>query len=512
MKRNRLLKIGILLVSKRVLTAIIVLSVCAVIPATAADVSVIRDLPEAISPGEEFEVSLTQSGFYFTGSVTETLPEGFKYRGVLSGGKLHEYDETTNELTMDFDSETSITYIVKAGTAEQIRDAVFSGTWTTIDSKTFEIINGTVEGDTTLTLTEPTSGLDIAVSSDPDPATVNQILSVTLTRASDGSPVGGALVQYILNSGTPINTFTDASGISSFKPQLIGTLDIIATKAEEGLSSTITVEVVGGLDIAVSSDPDPATVNQILSVTVTRASDGSPVEGALVQYILNHGTPINTFTDASGISSFKPQLTGTLDIIATKAEEGLSSTITVEVVERLGIAVSSDPDPATVNQILSVTLTRASDGSPVEGALVQYILNSGTPINTFTDASGISSFKPQLTGTLDIIVTKANEGLSGTRTVEVVERLGIAVSSDPDPATVNQILSVTVTRASDGSPVEGALVQYILNSGTPINTFTDASGISSFKPQLTGTLDIIVTKANEGLSGTRTVEVVDREG
>jgi len=348
MKRNMLLKIGILLVSKRVLTAIIVLSVCAVIPATAADVSVIRDLPEAISPGEEFEVSLTQSGFYFTGSVTETLPEGFKYRGVLSGGKLHEYDETTNELTMDFDSETSITYIVKAGTAEQIRDAVFSGTWTTIDSKTFEIINGTVEGDTTLTLTEPTSGLDIAVSSDPDPATVNQILSVTVTRASDGSPVEGALVQYILNHGTPINTFTDASGISSFKPQLTGTLDIIVTKAEVGLSSTRTVEVVERLDIAVSSDPDPATVNQILSVTVTRASDGSPVEdalveGALVQYILNHGTPINTFTDASGISSFKPQLTGTLDIIATKADEGLSGKRTVNVVDKADTTTTTAP-------------------------------------------------------------------------------------------------------------------------------------------------------------------------
>ncbi|MGB2841571.1 MAG: hypothetical protein WBC40_03700 [Halobacteriota archaeon] len=84
----------------------------------------------------------------------------------------------------------------------------------------------------------------------------------------------------------------------------------------------------------------------------------------------------------------------------------------------------------------------------------------------------------------------------------------IAVSSDP--ATVNQILSVTVTRTADGSPVEGALVQYILNHGTPINTFTDASGISSFKPQLTGTLDIIVTKAEEGLSGKRTVDVVDK--
>jgi len=87
----------------------------------------------------------------------------------------------------------------------------------------------------------------------------------------------------------------------------------------------------------------------------------------------------------------------------------------------LDIAVSSDP--AIVNQILSVTVTRSADGSPVEGALVQYILNNGTPINTFTNASGISTFKPQLTGTL-VINADYNFGeLTGKRTGEVVEAI-----------------------------------------------------------------------------------------
>jgi parallel beta-helix repeat protein len=123
-------------------------------------VSVTRDLPDAVSPGAEFLVSLNQSGFYFTGSVTETLPEGFSYRGVLSGGQLYEYNETTNNLTMDFQGgATTLIYKVKAGIAEQIKDAVFSGTWTTVDSQ-LNIISGSIVGETILTLAEPTPTFD----------------------------------------------------------------------------------------------------------------------------------------------------------------------------------------------------------------------------------------------------------------------------------------------------------------------------------------------------------------
>jgi hypothetical protein len=122
--------------------------------------SVTRDLPDAVSPGAEFSVSLTQSGFYFTGSVTETLPDGFSYEGVLSGGTLYGYDETTNDLTMDFQGgATTLIYKVKAGTAEQIKNAVFSGTWTTVDSQ-LNKISGSIGGETTLTLAEPTPTFD----------------------------------------------------------------------------------------------------------------------------------------------------------------------------------------------------------------------------------------------------------------------------------------------------------------------------------------------------------------
>ncbi|MGB2728575.1 MAG: S8 family serine peptidase [Halobacteriota archaeon] len=122
----------------------------------AGSVSVTRDLPDAVSSGEEFEVSLTQSGFYFTGYVIEKLPDGFKYRGVLSGGELREYDETTNELTIGFDGgATTLIYRVEAGTKEQIETAEFSGTWASVDSS-LDPIYGDIGGEATLAFVEPT--------------------------------------------------------------------------------------------------------------------------------------------------------------------------------------------------------------------------------------------------------------------------------------------------------------------------------------------------------------------
>jgi hypothetical protein len=125
-----------------------------ILPATAVDVSVTRDLPDdPVYPDDEINVSLSQSGFLLdAGYVTETLPEGFEYvRGSLPS-ESYKYDEETNELRIEFKIEQTITYRVQAGTAEQIENAVFSGTWETLDTGGDGKITGDVTGDTSLTL------------------------------------------------------------------------------------------------------------------------------------------------------------------------------------------------------------------------------------------------------------------------------------------------------------------------------------------------------------------------
>jgi hypothetical protein len=131
----------------------------ALVPALAAVVSVSRDLPgQPVAPGEEFLITLNQSGFLFgAGIVIEELPEGFEYlSGTSSGSKRPTYNRTTNELTIPFAGEPSISYLVEAGTAEEIEAASFSGTWMTLSSTGEEDLSGGVSGDTTLTAAEPT--------------------------------------------------------------------------------------------------------------------------------------------------------------------------------------------------------------------------------------------------------------------------------------------------------------------------------------------------------------------
>ncbi|MGB2728479.1 MAG: invasin domain 3-containing protein [Halobacteriota archaeon] len=149
--------------ANRTVVVLIAMLVLLVMPATAAEVSVIRDLPDAVSQGEGFYVTLNQSNFTLNlGAVTEKLPEGFEY---VEGSAKDDKGEqvilnysTTNELTIEFAGEANtITYLVDAGTAEQIETAEFYGTWTTLRSLgSVDILTGEVKGDKNLTLAEVT--------------------------------------------------------------------------------------------------------------------------------------------------------------------------------------------------------------------------------------------------------------------------------------------------------------------------------------------------------------------
>ena len=154
MKTSYLNRVGM-----TVATLVLVIAVISILPVSAAEVTVTRDLPdEPVYPEDEIDVSLTQSGFYNLGgggigSVRETLPEGFAFRGLVSGNATYEYDEPTRDLKIEFRNEVTVTYRLKAGTAKQIEDAVFSGTWKTLDTN-LDTLSGDVGGDDTLELGE----------------------------------------------------------------------------------------------------------------------------------------------------------------------------------------------------------------------------------------------------------------------------------------------------------------------------------------------------------------------
>ena len=79
------------------------------------------------------------------------------------------------------------------------------------------------------------------------------------------------------------------------------------------LFSALAMSSVSATTLSIST-PDYGMRGMTLTVTVL--SDGTPVQGADVYFVLNKGTPIHGQTDINGKVNYKPLLTGTLNITA----------------------------------------------------------------------------------------------------------------------------------------------------------------------------------------------------
>ena len=141
-----------LLCTSRMLTAMIVLSVftagIGIAPVSAQEASVTRNLPVFVALNEEFDVTLTQTNFFWgIGTVIETLPVGFEYvAGSYTGHGDVDWVPATRNLTLGFREDNAVTYSVTASSFEQT--AEFLGTYATfvwIDGGVSE--EGVVGGD-----------------------------------------------------------------------------------------------------------------------------------------------------------------------------------------------------------------------------------------------------------------------------------------------------------------------------------------------------------------------------
>ncbi|RJS68225.1 hypothetical protein CW696_09165 [ANME-2 cluster archaeon] len=135
---------------KRIFVSVMALLLLFAMAATASAVSVTRDLPDVpVTAGAEFEVSISQTGFFVVGTVTEVLPVGYAYvGGSATGVDDAVYTPGTRTLVLTIDSGVStVTYNVTAGTA----DGTFVGTYATVDGNADPVL-GDVGGQDTVTI------------------------------------------------------------------------------------------------------------------------------------------------------------------------------------------------------------------------------------------------------------------------------------------------------------------------------------------------------------------------
>ncbi|MGB2728488.1 MAG: hypothetical protein WBD09_08420 [Halobacteriota archaeon] len=164
------------------------------------------------------------------------------------------------------------------------------------------------------------------------------------------------------------------------------------------LMCSVAMPVVAQQALDIAIDPDPPVQGQILTVTVT--SDGNPIEGVLIQFSLNDGTPFYAETNGTGQAVFKPELIGTLKIVATK-EGYASETMETDVVLAAPPAVTvTSPDGGEdwkvgSSHAITWTAIAGSRSLATNPITIEYSTNNGatyTQIETTVPTNGEGSY------------------------------------------------------------------------------------------------------------------------
>jgi len=199
---------------RKIFVSITVLLLLFAMAATASAASVTRDLPDSpVTAGTNFDVSISPTGFFVVGTVTEVLPTGYTYvAGSATPVDDATYDSATGELALVVDAGTStVTYSVTAGTATD----TFTGTYATIDASA-NPVTGDVTGDTTVTIGVPDDDPVIILIYPTDGEAMSG--DVTLKASATADPDGSIVSVVFHHSDDDGSTWTEigtgaASGI-----------------------------------------------------------------------------------------------------------------------------------------------------------------------------------------------------------------------------------------------------------------------------------------------------------
>ncbi|NOQ32652.1 MAG: hypothetical protein GQ567_00415, partial [Methanosarcinales archaeon] len=153
-----------------------------------------------------------------------------------------------------------------------------------------------------------------------------------------------------------------------------------------------------------------------------------------------------------------------------------------------------------------------SEGTAVDNATVT-LLGCGVDTNDTTDASGTVTISVTATSTGTIGVTATKDTYEDATTTVDVTAYPMTVTADPTSMLRATTTNVTFNVTSEGSPVEGALVELSECGVDGTNGTTDENGTVMISVTATsaGTIDVTATKDTYGVA-TTTVAVTTPGG
>jgi YD repeat-containing protein len=306
-------------------------------------------------------------------------------------------------------------------------------------------------------------------------------LSGIITRASDGTPVGGAFIQALQTGARKGSSTTIANGSYSISGLPAGVYDLSAsangylpaTQSSNLVSaaSTTTVNAVLGAPTINALSPSSGPIG--LSVAISGSYFGASQGSSTVAFNGTGATP----SGWNNTSIRVPVPTG-----------GTTGPVTVSV-----SGVTSNPVTFTVGSgTIAGSVTRASDGTAIVGALVEGLQSNLVKASANSGSNGAYTVSNLAPGTYDVRVSASGFGTS--------IRTGYSVSAGAS-TTVNASLSLPgtisgkVTKSDGVTAITGASVAIIQGTDTVSSTASDATGNYSISNVPAGTYSVQVGAA-----------------
>jgi large repetitive protein len=320
------------------------------------------------------------------------------------------------------------------------------------------------------------------------------VLSATLTKTADSSPLAGRTVAFTLSTqscqgttnATGAATCTIAAVTAAAGPVAVGVSYAgDSTTRPSTTNATLTVTLASTVTVALA--PTVGSPSTTLNATLT--TGGSPLSGKAMTLTLGSSSCTGT-TDATGTAT-----------CAVTTPSGDTATYTAAFNGDSGYAGSTDsrsvtlvaPTTLTYNgtvaavyntaATLAAKLTRTSDGAPLASRTVTFALGSQTCQGT-TDATGAASCSiANVTadaGTYNVSASYAGDALTkpatDTKPFTVSKAATVTAAATPTPGVATTTLNATLT--AGGSPLSGKAMTLTLGSSSCTGT-TDATGTAT---------------------------------
>ena len=339
-----------------------------------------------------------------------------------------------------------------------------------------------------------------AITSPPNPAAANQVLTIT------GVYSGAVILQVLTEAGSAIpGTFSASGTTRTFTPTAnwpAGTSKVKVVQSVNGVASdpsNLATLAVKPAKPVITAPPNPAAANQVLTIT------GVPSGTVTLKMLTEAGAEIaGTFSTSGTSRTFTPTANwapGTQKVKVVQTVGGMASDpsdLATLVVKPAKPAITAPPNPAAASQAL--TITGVDSGT----VTLKMLTEAGADIAGIFSTSGTSrTFWPTQTwapGTTKIKVVQTVDGMvsdpSDLATL-VVKTPAPAITAPPHPAPAHQVLTITRVYST-------ATLKMLTEAGAEIaGTFSTSGASRTFTPAVNwavGTQKVKVVQTVDGVA------------